>query len=124
MGFEMRDEYMVRGEDVDHWCPACGHKIVPMDTSDRRGWWEHESVEAFGLCDVADELESPVMHVEFLLAWDDMTWDTEILEVPPILHHEDCTDENRIDWFHRVHGGEARYRKLAMAAVYHLQPYA
>lgn len=124
MGFGMRDEYMVPGEDVEHWCPHCGHKIVPTDPQDRQGTWEHESEVAAGSCDSWDDLDSPVCHIEFLRAWDDQTWDTEILEVPPILHHEDCTDGNRVDWFHKVHGGSAAYRGLVMVAVYHLEPYA
>ena len=119
MSVSMRDEDMVPGEDIKHWCPSCGHEIVPVDPDARDDEWIHASEEANILCEEVILL-SPVCHIEFILCHQDGTWDTEIVEVPPILHHEDCTNGNRVDWYYKVHDPV----HVAHVGVFHLEPYA
>ncbi|RJQ25419.1 hypothetical protein C4565_08340 [Candidatus Parcubacteria bacterium] len=119
--FGMRDEYCVPGEQIEHFCSACGMKIVPVLDSDRAGIWRHEDY-TLSYCEEGDDLESPTFRVEFLRAWDDGTWNTEIYEVHPRLSHEKATNDNLIEWANRVLGTQAQYRKVVLWAVYSLEP--
>lgn len=94
--FVMRDEYLVSGEEYDK---AQGFK---------------ESVEADG-----EEFE-PYM-VEFIRAWEDTTWDTDIVHVPLPMTHEKCTDDDLVRWYTAVHGG--RLRKAVYFGVFSRSPY-
>lgn len=41
-------------------------------------------------------------HVEFIIAWCDGTWIADKRHLPIPFSHEKCSDQDRIDWYHRV----------------------
>lgn len=116
----MREEYFIPGEDFEHCCCSCGWRIVPQYPGNRTGDWRHEDPDHS--CEEGDELESPVYRVEFLRAWDDGSWDTQICEVHPYLTHEKATDEHLVEWANKVLGVQAQYRKVVLWAVYSHSP--
>ena len=69
------------------------------------------------------------MKVEFLRAWEDHTWDTEIIEVPTIQEDRkngvdfdigDLLTDALLDWANTtmITPGNSKYTGLAMFAVY------
>lgn len=73
------------------------------------------------------------MKVEFLRAWEDKTWDTEILEVPTIQEDRengvdfdigDLLNDALIDWANKtlIVPGNRKYDGLALFAVYNNEP--
>lgn len=71
------------------------------------------------------------MRVEFLRAWEDGTWDTEVIEVPSItcdvdngvdFDDEVTVTDNLICWANKILLPQEKYRKLALLAVYSTEP--
>ena len=55
------------------------------------------------------------MRVEFLRAWEDNTWDTEMITVPDTFL---CCDTQRlVEWANTNLATQAQYRKVVMFAV-------
>lgn len=129
--FYMRDEDFVLGRAIEHGCPCCGELIVPKDENNRDGQWQHEysvmrnpDYHAAGEpCPEGNDIDSPICKIEFLLAFEDHTWETTIQEVPCILHHDKCTDEDRVEWAKKVLGTRALYSNVVLFAVYSLGPF-
>lgn len=61
--------------------------------------------------------------IEIILAYEDRTWDTEILEVPKELQTSDETSLR--EWIEKkVHlDGVLKYREVVFAGVYNLDPF-
>jgi len=69
--------------------------------------------------------------VEFLLAWEDRIWSTEVVDVP---EHSDDRDNGvrfdigdlltneLIDWANKVLAPQEKYHGVALFAVYSLDP--
>jgi len=63
------------------------------------------------------------VQVEFLKAYDNNTWDTEVFEVPDWLP-SDCEDTIKaevLNWAHENLALQAQYRKVVLWAVYYLE---
>ena len=58
------------------------------------------------------------MKVEFLRAWDDNTWDTEIIDLPEFQQCGDTPDAGMVDWANNNLATQAQYRKVVLFAVY------
>lgn len=64
------------------------------------------------------------MRVEYLRAWDDNTWDTEVYSVPFDRDRYDTTYPVRLqEYAQEVLGLEARHRKVVLWAVYDVDPH-
>lgn len=116
----MRPEDYVPGEEIEHGCPACGHAISPVDPDDRMGKWQHTDLGVS--CVEGDEQDSPVCKIEFLAALEGGTWCTEIFEVPSMLFHDDCTNDDRVEWVMKVHGEKPEFQNVVLWSVYCLSP--
>ena len=60
--------------------------------------------------------------VEFLLAYDDNTWTTEVFELPPQFDSCFVDDDQLVRWWQDEHGKRACYRKVVMSAMYCRNP--
>ena len=66
------------------------------------------------------------MRVEFLRAWENNYWDTEVHEVPSIKDDpkngvdldSDTVDSDLQDWANRFLAGQTQYRKVVLWIVY------
>ena len=54
------------------------------------------------------------MKVEFLRAWEDQTWDTEVIDVPTMLQD----DTTLMDWANTNLAPQTQYRKVVLFTVY------
>lgn len=60
------------------------------------------------------------MQIEFLAAWEDGTWTTELVDVPDSLDRNSY-EELRL-WAERELAGQCQYRRVVLFAVYHINP--
>ena len=58
--------------------------------------------------------------IELLLAYEDGTWTTEVVDCPADVDRDDYNDID--DWIHRELCGQAQYRKVVLFAVYNTDP--
>lgn len=59
---------------------------------------------------------------EFLLAWEDHTWSTEVLDVPTQYNNVAATNTELEDWWLRRFGSKVNYRKVLAVKVLDLEP--
>lgn len=60
------------------------------------------------------------MKIEFLLAWEDRTWTTEIFDVPDSVDRS-CVHDLQF-WAQALVGELAAYRAVVLVAVYNSEP--
>lgn len=59
-----------------------------------------------------------MQQIEYLLAYEDKTWDTQVVEVPESVGQE---REDLVSWAEENLSRQARYRKVITFALYHIQ---
>lgn len=63
---------------------------------------EYDKAQGF-MDDLGEGVEYEPCKVEFIRAWSDKTWDTEIVHVPLPMSHEKCSDDHLTEWYSKVH---------------------
>lgn len=102
-------------------CPGCGTAAVPVDPHKRWGSWKHVSKPL--TCREDDEFPSMCYFVEFGLMYNDHTWDTKIIELPMKYCHDDCTNEDRVEWARAVLLSYPFYENVVQFTVFNDNPY-
>jgi len=59
---------------------------------------------------------------EVLRAWEDMTWDTEIIDVPVSIDPDRCLDSEVENYWLKKYGGLPANRKIILVRVYNIFP--
>lgn len=82
-----------------------------------------EWVEIHGPMEVHHVDPSPTkVPVEFLIAFEDKTWDTVIIEVPELVARDQSHDEV-LDWvMSKGPYAEVQYRKVVLWSIYNFEP--
>lgn len=73
------------------------------------------------LRDLPEVENEPTRRVEFILARENKTWDTCVLDVPAELD-DDNDDAAILEWFHDKHMETARFRDVVHVGIYLLCP--